>query len=87
MFPTDSLGTAFEVAVYRALMAVPYGTTISYGELAIQAGYPGAARAVGSAMSKQPVAAACAVPSRHQSGRNARTVHGRRRIEETITCH
>ncbi len=53
--PYQLLGTAFDIAVYRALMAVPYGTTISYGELAIQAGYPGAARAVGSAMRRNPL--------------------------------
>lgn len=34
---------------------VPYGETVSYGELAVMAGRPGAARAVGSAMATNPV--------------------------------
>ncbi len=37
----------FAVAVLQALQRVPYGTTVSYGELAALAGRPGAARAVG----------------------------------------
>lgn len=42
----------------RALMAarrIPYGETASYGEVAIMAGSPGAARAVGTAMSRNPI--------------------------------
>ncbi len=40
--------TPFELAVTRVLHAVPYGTTVSYGELADAAGYARAARAAGS---------------------------------------
>lgn len=40
--------------VYAALGKVPAGTTVSYGELAGLAGHPGAARAVGRAMSANP---------------------------------
>jgi len=49
-------GTTFRRAVYEALLAVPPGETVSYGELAARAGRPGAARAVGSAMAENPVA-------------------------------
>ncbi|MEW4526796.1 methylated-DNA--[protein]-cysteine S-methyltransferase [Maioricimonas sp. JC845] len=42
--------TPFRKAIVRCLRQVPYGTTISYGELAQRAGRPGAARAVGQAM-------------------------------------
>lgn len=53
----DSFGfTAFRTAVYRALVEVPAGSTITYGELARRAGRPGAARAVGSAMAQNPIA-------------------------------
>lgn len=53
----DSFGfTAFRTAVYRALLEVPAGSTITYGELARWAGRPGAARAVGSAMAENPIA-------------------------------
>lgn len=48
--------TPFRRAVYRALLTVPAGETVSYGELAAMAGYPGAARAVGSAMAANPLA-------------------------------
>jgi methylated-DNA-[protein]-cysteine S-methyltransferase len=40
--------TPFQRAVADALRAVPRGEVVTYGELAAQAGYPGAARAVGS---------------------------------------
>ncbi len=48
------LGT-FERAVYEALLTVPAGETVSYGELAEMAGYPRAARAVGNAMAANPI--------------------------------
>ncbi len=52
----DHLGLGvFEQAVYRALMAIPPGETVSYGELAESAGYPRAARAVGNAMACNPI--------------------------------
>jgi methylated-DNA-[protein]-cysteine S-methyltransferase len=44
--------TAFHEKVYKALMDVPYGHVVSYGELARLAGAPRAARAVGSAMKR-----------------------------------
>ena len=45
----------FERAVYETLLTVPAGTTVSYGVLAEMAGYPRAARAVGSAMANNPI--------------------------------
>jgi methylated-DNA-[protein]-cysteine S-methyltransferase len=45
----------FEQKVYAAARAVPFGQTVSYGELARQIGLPGAARAVGQALSRNPV--------------------------------
>ena len=48
------LGT-FEQAVYEALLSLPPGETVSYGELAERAGYPRAARAVGNAMAGNPI--------------------------------
>ncbi|MEZ6094709.1 MAG: methylated-DNA--[protein]-cysteine S-methyltransferase [Pirellulaceae bacterium] len=44
--------TSFAQSVRRALQAVPWGETLSYGQLAILAGRPGAARAVGTVMRK-----------------------------------
>jgi len=52
----DHLGLGdFERAVYKMLLTVPAGTTVSYGVLAEMAGYPRAARAVGSAMAHNPI--------------------------------
>jgi methylated-DNA-[protein]-cysteine S-methyltransferase len=48
--PFEIEGSEFERRVLEELAHVPYGTTVSYGELAAIAGYPGAARAVGSVM-------------------------------------
>jgi methylated-DNA-[protein]-cysteine S-methyltransferase len=45
----------FQGKVYAAARSVPWGQTASYGELARQAGSPGAARAVGHALSRNPV--------------------------------
>ena len=46
--------TPFEEAVYRAVIAIPRGSTLSYGEVAERAGHPRAARAVGNAMRENP---------------------------------
>lgn len=53
--PLFLCGTAFQVRVWQALLKVPAGQTISYQELAAKAGAPGAARAVGSAMARNPL--------------------------------
>jgi len=53
--------TPFQRRVYATLTKVPAGRTVTYGELAKRAGYPGAARAAGSAMKKNrlPVVIPC----------------------------
>jgi len=54
--PLDALSPGpFEQAVYLALLSVPAGATVAYGELAEMAGYPRAARAVGNVMAANPV--------------------------------
>jgi methylated-DNA-[protein]-cysteine S-methyltransferase len=47
--PLAPQGTQFRLAVWRELQRIPYGQTISYGELARRTGNPKASRAVGSA--------------------------------------
>ncbi len=44
--------TDFETAVHRVLLNLKAGDVITYGEVAAEAGYPGAARAVGSFLRK-----------------------------------
>lgn len=48
--------TGFTRAVLDELACVPYGQLESYGWLAARAGYPGAARAVGGVMNRNPIA-------------------------------
>ncbi len=48
-------GTPFQHAVWGALMEIPPGETISYGELARRIGRPGASRAVGAANGANPL--------------------------------
>jgi methylated-DNA-[protein]-cysteine S-methyltransferase len=49
-------GTAFQRTVWHALTEIPYGDTISYGELARRIGRPDRARAVGTANGQNPIA-------------------------------
>jgi methylated-DNA-[protein]-cysteine S-methyltransferase len=49
-------GTPFRQEVWSALRDIPYGETRSYGQLAAQIGRPGAARAVGLANGRNPIA-------------------------------
>lgn len=53
--PFFATGTVFQLMVWEKLMKIPYGETISYGELAKCIGKPNAARAVGMALNRNPV--------------------------------
>jgi O-6-methylguanine DNA methyltransferase len=54
--PVDTSGLSrFDVRVYEAVRSVPSGETVTYGEVAALIGSPGAARAVGGAMSRCPL--------------------------------
>ena len=54
--PVDLCGlSAFDAGVYNAVRAVPPGETVTYGEVAAMIGSPGAARAVGGALSRCPL--------------------------------
>lgn len=48
-------GTDFQLRIWRALQKVPYGKTVSYGELAKRVGNPNASRAVGAANGANPI--------------------------------
>ena len=47
--------TPFRLNVWEQCVSIPFGTTLSYGELARAMGCPGAARAVGSALAHNPL--------------------------------
>jgi methylated-DNA-[protein]-cysteine S-methyltransferase len=53
--PLDLHGTAFQRAVWRALLAIPLGRTKTYGEIAAQVGGGAAPRATGTAVGRNPV--------------------------------
>lgn len=52
----DQPGGGFRTAAWKAMRAVPAGETISYAELALRAGSPGAGQAAGSACSQNRIA-------------------------------
>ena len=53
--PLAPQGTPFQRAVWQALLAIPYGETRSYGDIAHAIGNPKAARAVGMANHNNPI--------------------------------
>ena len=53
--PLAPSGTPFQEKVWMALRTIPYGTTASYREIAIQVGNPTAVRAVGAANGRNPI--------------------------------
>jgi len=48
-------GTAFQVTVWKALLRIPAGYVLSYEDVALLAGFPRSARAVGGAVARNPV--------------------------------
>lgn len=53
--PLQLAGTEFQVEVLQALQKIPYGKTVSYGEIARRIGRPKAVRAVGAANGRNPI--------------------------------
>ncbi|MFV0414107.1 MAG: methylated-DNA--[protein]-cysteine S-methyltransferase [Oscillospiraceae bacterium] len=53
--PLGPAGTPFQTRVWRALQAIPYGQTRSYGQIAAATGNPKASRAVGMANNRNPL--------------------------------
>ena len=53
--PFELQGTAFQKTVWEALCTIPYGTVVSYQDIAIAIGNPKAVRAVGMANNKNPI--------------------------------
>jgi methylated-DNA-[protein]-cysteine S-methyltransferase len=70
--PLAPTGSPFEQRVWATLRTIPYGTTMSYGELARRIGKPKAARAVGSANGRNPIS--IVVPCHRVIGANGSLV-------------
>ena len=54
--PLDPAGTEFQQGVWQALLRIPMGALRTYGDIARQLGRPEAARAVGAAVGRNPIA-------------------------------
>jgi methylated-DNA-[protein]-cysteine S-methyltransferase len=54
--PLAMKGSPFQRRVWAHLQLIPFGTTLSYGQLAMRLGRPGSARAVGHANARNPIA-------------------------------
>ncbi|MBA3233858.1 MAG: methylated-DNA--[protein]-cysteine S-methyltransferase [Propionibacteriales bacterium] len=71
--PLAGVGTAFQARVWAELVKVPFGETVSYGDIARRLGMPpGASRAVGLANGANPIA--IAVPCHRVIGANGKLV-------------
>jgi methylated-DNA-[protein]-cysteine S-methyltransferase len=66
--PLKTQGTPFQKDVWKALLDIPYGTTITYGELARRIGRETASRAVGAAVGRNPIS--ILIPCHRVVGRN-----------------
>ncbi len=66
--PLDLRGSQFELSVWEALKLIPLGKTISYGEIAEKVGKPGAARAIGGIVGRNPVS--IIIPCHRVIGKN-----------------
>lgn len=53
--PLRLTGSEFQISVLQALQQIPYGETVSYGEIARRIGRPKAVRAVGAANGRNPI--------------------------------
>lgn len=53
--PLNPIGTPFQRKVWQALLAIPYGETRTYGQIAQAIGMPKASRAVGGACNRNPI--------------------------------
>jgi methylated-DNA-[protein]-cysteine S-methyltransferase len=70
--PLAPKGTAFQQRVWEALLDIPYGETVSYGELARRMGRPSAVRAVGAANGQNPLS--IVIPCHRVIGSDGRLV-------------
>ena len=66
--PLDPRGTPFQRRVWRALAEIPFGHTLTYGDIARRIRAPRAVRAVGAAIGRNPIS--IAVPCHRVIGAN-----------------
>jgi methylated-DNA-[protein]-cysteine S-methyltransferase len=66
--PLAPVGTPFQERVWKELLRIPYGKTLSYTELARRVGRPEAIRAAGSANARNPIS--IVIPCHRVVGKN-----------------
>lgn len=71
--PLHMIGTEFRLSVWKALQTIPYGTIVTYTDVAKMIGKPKAVRAVASAIGKNPLM--ILVPCHRVNGKNG-GLHG-----------
>jgi methylated-DNA-[protein]-cysteine S-methyltransferase len=52
--PIKVSGTPFQIAVWKAIAKIPFGKSVTYGDIALSIGKPKASRAVGAAVGANP---------------------------------
>lgn len=70
--PVELCGTTFQKSVRNALLEIPFGVTMTYGEIAKKTGKPGASRAVGGACNRNQIL--IVVPCHRVVGANGKLV-------------
>lgn len=70
--PLQLAGTTFQCRVWQELMGIPFGTTLTYAELAQRIGQPMASRAVGRANGRNPIS--ILVPCHRVVGSNGKLI-------------
>lgn len=85
--PLSPLGTSFQKKVWSQLRKIPFGETISYGELARRMGNPKSSRAVGAANGKNPLS--IVVPCHRVIGADGKLTGfaGGMEAKEILLCH
>lgn len=71
--PLSPIGTDFQTAVWKNIAVIPYGKTVSYSDLAQQAGQPEAIRAAGTSTGRNPIS--IIIPCHRVVGKNG-GLHG-----------
>lgn len=82
--PLAPRGTPFQQSVWKVLLSIPYGETLTYGEVAKRIGNPKASRAVGMANNRNPIP--ILIPCHRVIGANGKLVGygGGLGIKETL---
>ena len=83
--PLEPEGTPYRKKIWQVLTEIPYGQTMTYGEIARRTGNPQASRAVGGANHHNPIPIVNSLSSGHRCGRQANRLR-RRSAAQRVSC-